>query len=221
MKIIVVGCGRVGSALAYRLYKQGHQVTVVDQDLSAFDNLPEDFLGRTIRGDVLVRNVLHRAEIESSDALVAVTSSDSLNALVAYIAKTEFQIQKVVARNYDPSQRPLQEAFGIPVAISVVTGTQHIEALLSESPVRVLTYDNKSKKGLYQLNVTDRWSGLSLQELFPDSSGTVIAWTRGGEPLEISPPQSLKAGDQLMISASREEMAALDRRLSPPEEHRS
>src|SRR3990172_13346263 len=100
MKVIVVGCGQVGSALAYQLNKMEHQVTVIDRNESAFDNLPIDFQGRTIEGDVLARNVLQRAEIEEADALAAVTSSDSLNALIALIARTEFQVSKVVARNY-------------------------------------------------------------------------------------------------------------------------
>jgi 2-polyprenyl-6-methoxyphenol hydroxylase-like FAD-dependent oxidoreductase len=82
MKVIVVGCGRVGSALAYQLHREGHQVTVIDHDSAAFDQLSLDFRGRTIKGDVLDRNVLRRAQVEEADALAAVTRSDSLNALV-------------------------------------------------------------------------------------------------------------------------------------------
>jgi trk system potassium uptake protein len=130
MRIIVIGCGRVGSVLAYQLYKQGHAVTVIDQNASAFDNLPADFQGRLIEGDVLARNVLHRAEIEDADALAAVTSSDSLNALMAHVARTEYQVPSVVARNYDPRQQPLQEAFDIPVVSSAGWAVQQFEGHL-------------------------------------------------------------------------------------------
>ncbi|RPI49305.1 MAG: TrkA family potassium uptake protein [Chloroflexi bacterium] len=126
MRIIVVGCGRAGSALAYQLYVKGHRVTVIDQDASTFENLPADFQGHLVQGDVLTRNVLERAEIESADSLVAVTNSDSLNVLLAHIARTEYQIPRVVAGNYDPRQRPLQEAFGIPVVSSATWAGEHI-----------------------------------------------------------------------------------------------
>ena len=63
MNVIVVGCGRVGSELAYGLYKRGHKVTVVDTDADAFANLPADFRGRTVEGDVLTPDILQRAGI--------------------------------------------------------------------------------------------------------------------------------------------------------------
>ena len=115
MRVIVVGCGGVGSALAFQLFRKGHQVTIIDLNEAAFDNLPIDFKGRVIKGDVLAHNVWQRAEINNADVLAAVTGSDSLNALIAYIARTEYQVSRVVARNIDPRQQPLQEAFGIPI----------------------------------------------------------------------------------------------------------
>ena len=78
MRVIIVGCGQVGSTLAYRLYKMGHQVVVIDRNENAFDNLPDDFRGRTINGDVLTRQVLRRAEVREADALFALTGSDPL-----------------------------------------------------------------------------------------------------------------------------------------------
>ena len=64
MKVIVVGCGQIGSVLACQLYKRGDAVTVIDKDAAAFDNLSIDFQGRRIEGDVLSRSVLHRAELK-------------------------------------------------------------------------------------------------------------------------------------------------------------
>jgi trk/ktr system potassium uptake protein len=134
MKVIVVGCGRVGSTLAYQLYKQGHHVTVIDQDTSAFDNLPVDFQGHTIKGDVLARNVLNRAEVEEADALAAITNSDSLNVLITHIAKTEYHVPKVIAGNANPRQLPLQEAFDITIVGAATWGAQRIVELLSDAP---------------------------------------------------------------------------------------
>ena len=107
MKFIVVGCGRVGAQLATRLFQQGHQVTVVDIVASAFDNLDPSFRGRTLEGDVLGQDMLRRAGIEGSDGLAAVTSSDTLNAVIAHIARTVFHVPNVVTRNYEPRFTPL------------------------------------------------------------------------------------------------------------------
>lgn len=218
MRVIVVGCGQVGSALAYQLYKKGHQVTVIDQYVSTFDNLPIDFQGRIIEGDVLARNVLHRAEVETADALAAVTGSDTLNALVAHVARTEFQVSRVVARNCDPRKLPLQDAFGITVVGSASWGMQHIEELLSDAPLRAVFVDRNAIFTIYQLEVPKNWHGRTLQELVPEDRSRIMALTRAGQPLLVSSTQSLETEDVIYLSADPEEIEALRRRLSFQEE---
>ncbi len=218
MRVIVVGCGRVGSALANQLYKKGYLVTVIDQNASAFDNLPIDFHGRTIEGDVLARDVLRRAEIEDADALAAVTSSDSLNALVAHIARTEYQVSRVVARNYDPRKLPLQKAFGIAVIASASWGVQRIEESLSDAPLRVVLVDSHANFAVYQLEVPENWHGRSLQELIPGDQSKILAMARAGEPLPVSYAQSLETGDLIYLSADPEEIEVLRHRLASQKE---
>ena len=78
MNVIVVGSGRLGSELAYRLFSRGDHVTVIDRTAVAFNNLDPSFRGRTLEGDVLSEAMLHRGGgIEKADALAAVTSPDS------------------------------------------------------------------------------------------------------------------------------------------------
>jgi trk system potassium uptake protein len=131
MNIIIIGCGRVGAEVAYGLYRKGHKVTVIDQASSAFRNLPEDFRGLTMRGDVLMQDVLLRAGIETAHALAAVTPSDSVNTVLGHIAQVVFKVPNVVVRNYDPRKRPLHEAFGLQVISPVSMGSQRIEEILS------------------------------------------------------------------------------------------
>jgi len=200
------------------LYKKGHQVTVIDQYVSTFDNLPIDFQGRIIEGDVLARNVLHRAEVETADALAAVTGSDTLNALVAHVARTEFQVSRVVARNCDPRKLPLQDAFGITVVGSASWGMQHIEELLSDAPLRAVFVDRNAIFTIYQLEVPKNWHGRTLQELVPEDRSRIMALTRAGQPLLVSSTQSLETEDVIYLSADPEEIEALRRRLSFQEE---
>jgi trk system potassium uptake protein TrkA len=219
MRVIIVGCGRVGSTLAYQLYKKKYQVTVIDKEASAFDNLPIDFQGRTIAGDVLARGVLHRAEIEDVDALASVTNSDTLNALVAHIARAEYQVSKVVARNYDPRQQPLQEAFGIPVVGSASWGAERIEDMLSDAPLVAIFSDPNSNIKIYQLEVPKNWSGRTMEELLPQDRSKVLSWTRAGQPLHISDKQSIEAGDLVYLNADQDEIQTLRGRLGIQQEH--
>ena len=221
MKVIVVGCGRVGSALAYQMYKDGHQVTVIDQELSAFKSLPVDFHGRTIKGDVLVRNVLHLAEIEDADALAAVTNSDSLNALVAYIARSKYHLTNVVAWNCDLRQRRLQEAFAVPVTSSAGSGATQIEEILSASPLHAIYSNEVANISIYQLDVPVGWNDRILQELFPLDKINIIALTRANHPLAVSGTISLQTGDVLILSAQPEEIENLRGSWSITEESTS
>jgi len=131
MKVIVVGCGGVGSALALQLFTKGHQVTVIDRNETAFNNLSLAFKGHTITGDILTHNVWQRAEVENADALAAVTGADSVNALAAHIARTEFNVPKVAARNINPRQLPLLEAFDNPVVAAASWEAQRMGDLLT------------------------------------------------------------------------------------------
>jgi trk system potassium uptake protein len=221
MRVIIIGCGRVGSALANQLQAKGHLVTVIDQNPAAFDNLPIDFHGRTIEGDVLSRRVLHRAEVLNADALAAVTRSDSLNALVAHLARSDYHVKRVAARNFDPRQRPLQEAFGIPVIGSASWSAQRIEEQLLDAPLREVFLDDNARFAVYQLEVPENWKGLALNELLPEEKGKVLAWVRAGQPLPISPAEELKAEDLLYLNASPQEIEALQLRLRSREERMS
>jgi trk system potassium uptake protein TrkA len=137
MNFIVVGCGRVGAELAYRLYEKGHHVSVIDHIEAAFDNLPHDFRGRTVQGEALNQHILHRAGIEQADGIATVTNSDSLNAVLAHVARTVYKVPKVVVRNFDPHWLPLHRAFGLNVISSSSWGAQRMEEQLYEPPAEL------------------------------------------------------------------------------------
>lgn len=218
MRIIVVGCGQVGSALAYQLYKQGHVVTVIDQNKSAFDHLPGDFQGQTIEGDAMTKNVLLRAQIEDADAIVVVTRSDSLNALVAYIARTEFHVGNVVAANTDPRQRSIQESFGLPVVSSTSWGAHQFIELLSGTPLRAIHFDGDPNLTVYQLQVPEIWQGRNLKELLPEDKYKTLSLMRVNQQLPVSNVQFLETGDMIYVMADPAEIESLRSQLSSQQE---
>lgn len=111
--IVIVGCGRLGGALANQLSKSGHKVVVIDQRESAFDKLAVDFSGFRLIGDAIELHILKEAKIHQADSLFATTTSDNTNLMVAQVAKTVFNIPRVVARVFDPDREAVYGDFGI------------------------------------------------------------------------------------------------------------
>ncbi len=213
MNYLVVGCGRVGSELAQRLYRRGHQVIVVDQEARAFRNLPPDFRGRTIEGQVMHQDVLRRAGIEQADGLAAVTNSDALNAVVARVARVVYGLTNVVVRNYDPRWRPLIEALGLQVVSSASWGAQRIEELLYQTEIRCVYSAGNGEVEIYEFEVPQSWHGRLLNELLPDGQCIAAALTRAGRAVLPEAGARLEVGDIVNLSATLEGIEALRRRL--------
>jgi trk system potassium uptake protein TrkA len=104
MNAVVVGCGRVGSQLATMLSVEGHNVTVIDRDDSAFKRLGSTFNGVTVKGLGFDEEVLIEAGISTADVFAAVTDLDNTNLMAAEVARKIFGVPHVVARLYNPAR---------------------------------------------------------------------------------------------------------------------
>jgi trk system potassium uptake protein TrkA len=113
MKIIIMGCGRVGAQLASLLDAEGHEITVIDVDAHSFRRLPPSFGGTALVGDGTGEEMLKKAGIAEADAFVAVTQGDNRNVMAAQIAKKIFNVPKVLCRIYDPLRKDVYEALGL------------------------------------------------------------------------------------------------------------
>jgi trk system potassium uptake protein TrkA len=213
MKMIVVGCGRLGSGVAYRLFKNGHAVVVVDHDDAAFNNLPTDFQGRTVHGDALNIGVLDRAGIEEADGLAAVTSSDAMNVVIAHIAQQIYDISNVVSRNYDPHYFPLHEAFDLQVVSSATWGSQRIEEMMYHGEVKSLFSAGNGEVEIYEILIPDQWANQPLDKLLPETKAIPVALTRAGKAILPLGQLVLQAGDRLQFSASLEGALTIRKRL--------
>jgi trk system potassium uptake protein TrkA len=216
MHIVVVGCGRVGGELAYRLFKRGHQVAVVDQVAAAFEKLHPDYRGRTVQGEVLSREILHRSGIEEADGLAAVTNSDPVNAVLAHIARTVYKVPNVVVRNYDPRCLPIHESFGTQVISSTRWGAQRIEELLHHGTPRTVFSAGNGEVQVYEIVVPEVWRGSRLCDLLPEGGCVPVALTRGGKATLPSRGIDLAIGDIVHVSATRKGIEDLRQRLSSP-----
>lgn len=202
MKAIVIGCGRIGAELAYRLFKRGHEVSVVDNVAAAFSNLPADFQGRIHEGDALNQDVLVRAGIQTCDVLAAVTNNDALNMVVSHIARIEYNVGNIVARNYNPVAREYFEVFDIQVVGSTSWGAQRIEELMYHKDARTVFSAGNGEVEIYELTMTESWDGKTIGQLIPCESCKPIALTRGGRAVIPEDSTVIHQGDIVHIAAT-------------------
>jgi trk system potassium uptake protein len=113
MKVVIVGCGRVGSTLAENLDADGHEVIIFDIKTQAFDRLPETFKGCVIRGDGTDEEVLRRAGAEGADIFLSLTEGDNRNIMAAQMATESFAIPQVIAKINDPVRAAAYAELGV------------------------------------------------------------------------------------------------------------
>lgn len=215
MIFIVVGCGRVGSELASRLFKSGHQVVVVDSNKESFNRLPPDFRGRTIEGEGLAESVLERAGIRQAHGLAAVTNSDTMNIVVAHTARAVYNVQTVVARNYDPNLRPVIEAFGLQTVSSTYWGAQRVEELLMSPSQKAVYSAGNGEVEVYQVLIPRGWNGRKLNELLETVKVCLpVAITRAGRSFLPDVTTLLHEGDIFYVSTTFEGIGMLTARIA-------
>jgi trk system potassium uptake protein TrkA len=131
MKVIVLGCGRLGAHLARRLDREGHAVTVIDRNAEAFARLGSEFRGRMVFGTGIDEDILRRAGIEDADAFIAVTNGDNTNAMASEIARLVFKVPRVVARLYDPVREDTFHTLGLMATVCpTIIGSDKIHEIV-------------------------------------------------------------------------------------------
>jgi trk system potassium uptake protein TrkA len=113
MKILIMGCGRVGAQLAGLLDADGHQITVIDNNAYSFRRLSPNFGGTAILGNGIDEAVLKKAGIEEAKVFVVLTQGDNRNVMAAQIAKYIFNVPRVICRIYDPLRQELYDTLGL------------------------------------------------------------------------------------------------------------
>ena len=113
MRVIIIGCGRVGARTAAELDQRGDHVTVIDLDQRAFNRLPQSFAGATVRGNGTAEDIQRGAGAEMADLVMALTEGDNRNALAAQMAKHTFGVPRVVAKINDPLRAEAFRSLGL------------------------------------------------------------------------------------------------------------
>jgi trk/ktr system potassium uptake protein len=213
VKIIIVGCGRVGTGLAEVMSQNGHDVTVIDKDRTAFDHLKQSFAGQRIEGIGFDRDVLMGGGIERADGLAAVTDSDEANIVTAQLARHMFHVPRVVARVYDSRQAEIYRRLGLQIIATTTWGVNRIAEILSYSRLDPVLNLGSGEVNIVQSDVPALLVGRTVNDLTIPGEVTVVAITRRDRAFIPTLGTVFEACDQLHLAVTATEMIRLNAML--------
>ncbi|MCF2706316.1 TrkA family potassium uptake protein [Arcanobacterium haemolyticum] len=199
MHFVIMGCGRVGSALAVNLTGMGHSVSIIDQNPDAFRRLPEDFSGQQVTGVGFDHDALVQAGIEDAHGFAAVSSGDNSNIIAARVVRETFGLTNVVTRIYDPTRAAIYERLGIATVPTVKwTADQVLRHLIPLGPHYEFN-DAGAGMSIVSVDLDTSWFGKTVNDI-EEASSSRVAWiTRLGKGLLPTPDLVVQDGDSLRL----------------------
>ena len=214
MRYLIVGCGRVGSALAKYLDADGHEVIVVDENAAAFKRLGK-FKGHVVVGTGIDYDVLKRAGAATADGFIAVTNGDNRNIMAALIAQRMFKIKRIVARIYDPPRGQMYRELGVQTVCPTTVGAKLIRDVLMEAPWDSLQSFDFGKVTSISALVTKSDAGKAIEDI-EDSGRIRIAAVRraSGGVVVASGDMVLEEGDEINAVVAPEAISEFAQRFN-------
>ena len=219
MRVLIMGCGRVGSELSHALLDAGHEVTVIDKRAEAFDRYPPGDQARQIVGLGFDRDVLEEAGIREADAFIAVSSGDNSNIVSARVALEHYHVPKVIARIFDPRRAEIYERLNIPTVATTTWGVKQFQLMLLHTGKEVRESLGGGELLRMRVPVPSHLVGKPVSTLNIDGHILVAGVSRGGKGFIPSVDSTLQEGDFLIITMGKDYMDELDAILEPAEHH--
>jgi trk system potassium uptake protein TrkA len=214
MRVIIVGCGRVGSELANALSAERHEVVIIDRSPLSFGRLSRDFSGRMLMGVGFDREILQKADIEGADALAATTDSDNVNIVVAVTAKETFKVPHVVARIYDPQAAEIYRREGIPTVTPTLMAANTMKTMISHPRLAKLATCGSGEVEFITIQVPKGLAGRTVQDLTIPGESLVSALVRRGQASIPSADTRLEAEDELHVAVAAKALPKFDKLLA-------
>lgn len=213
MKVILMGCGRIGERLSNQLLDAGHHVVVIDEDERELDRLGPHFRGHKVRGVGFDRDVLLRAGIEEAEAFAATSRSDNANIVAARIARVVFKVPRVVARIQEPRKVEIYRRLGLMTISPAHWGAQRIcELLMHTDLAPVMTLGN-GEVSVLAVDLPPYLEGRQVRDLLVPGEVSVVAITRGDAAIIPTTGTELNAGDVVHLAVLAGSMDRLDAML--------
>lgn len=201
MRVVVMGCGRVGASVADGLSRIGHDVAIIDRDSAAFNRLSPEFTGERVLGMGFDRDVLLRSGIENAGAFAAVSSGDNSNIIAARLARETFGVPRVVARIYDAKRAAVYERLGIPTVATVPWTTDRLLNALTHETETTKWRDPTGTVAVTEVILHEDWIGHRVTDLEAATGARVAFLIRFGTGILPEPKTVIQASDQVYIIA--------------------
>jgi len=214
-----MGCGRVGILLTQELVKDGHQVTVIDKNRSAFDRLPPGFEAKQVVGLGFDKDVLEEAGIKEADAFLAVSSGDNSNIVSARVAREHYHVSKVIARIYDPMRAEIYERLNIPTVSTTRWGVKQMMLMLDFEREEIRESLAGGDLIRLRLPVPEHLVGKAVSSLELDGQIVVVGVDRGGTGFIPVAGSTFQEGDHAALVVHKDALETLDELLTPIGEH--
>jgi trk system potassium uptake protein TrkA len=218
VRVAIAGAGAVGRSIARELLDKKHEVLLIDKDPAKV--LPDRIKGASwLLGDACEVANLEEARLEDCDVVVGATGDDKANLVVALLAKTEFAVNRVVARiNHPANEWLFTEAWGVDVAVS----TPRVLAALVEEAVEVgdivrLFGIREGQANLVELTLPADapCAGQPVRDLRLPKDTTLVGIVRGRRVISPSPEEPLESGDELLFVTVPDAEESLRRSVLP------
>jgi trk system potassium uptake protein TrkA len=209
MRIVIVGCGRVGAQLAMMLDTEGHEVAVVDRDPLSAQRLSQAFGGRFVQGVGFDRDALTEAGINHADGFAAVTSGDNTNIVAALAARDHFHVPRVVARIADPRRAEIYRQFGIPTISPTTWGATQIKVALCYSGLTGIVSLGSGEVEIVNLDVPPLLDGKPASSLQVPGEILLTALVRNGKAMIPSEDAILATHDTLRLAVASSALGKL------------
>jgi trk system potassium uptake protein TrkA len=219
MRVLIMGCGRVGSELSHALVDAGHEVVVIDKNPDAFWKYPPADDARTVVGVGFDRDTLEEAGIKEADAFIAVSSGDNSNILSARVALEHYHVPKVIARIYDPRRAEIYERLNIPTVATTTWGIKQIQLMLLHDRQEVRETLGGGSILRVRARVSGHLVGTATSSLEIPGKILVAGVSRGGSGFLPTAESTLQEGDYLILMVEKESMELLDEQLAEPAGH--
>lgn len=200
MYIVIVGCGSLGSTVAYLLSREKHNLVVIDRDSSAFSLLEPTFNGVTLLGNGIDVDVQRSAGVDRADAFVAVTGNDAANLMAAQVARGVYHVPKVVAQVSDSENEGLYRHFGIQTISTIGREAKEICQLISTDVAERYLVLEEAKLELVRARVKPWAVGKTVGQLSKPGRLVISMIIRNDEALIPTLDTPIHANDQIIVT---------------------
>ncbi len=224
MRVAIAGAGNVGRSIAAELVGNGHRVLLIEREARAIKvaSVPD---AEWLQADACELDSLVQASLQECDVVVAATGDDKANLVVSLLAKTEFGVDRVVARvNHPKNEWLFNESWGVDVSVS---SPRLLAAVVEEAVsvgdlVRLLTF-RQGEANLVELTLADdaHIVGRTVGSITWPTDAALVAVLRDGRVIVPTPEATLEGGDELLLVATSEVEAELDALLGGHRHERS